>query len=99
MSIRPNARDDEPDAERPDVDERAPRDHQPAERDEGDRHDPRGAADQGVEAVGERAADVAAVPADVEDAAEEEPERDEAEAPELGVLQAPGSLPSPAASS
>src|SRR6185437_4115027 len=74
-------------AERPDVDERAAQDHQPADRDEGDRQHIRRRAEQRVEAVGERAAHVAAVPARVLDAAEEEAERDEAEAPELGMVQ------------
>src|SRR5262249_25484035 len=54
-----------------------------------DRHDERRPADEGVEAVRERAAHVAAVPACVDDAAEEDPERDEAEAPQLGVPMAP----------
>ena len=86
---QPEGEDAEPHAERAHVDERAARDHQAADGDERDRQPPRGAADQRVEAVDERAADVAAVPADVEDAAEEEPERDEAEAPELRVVEAP----------
>src|SRR4029079_9720456 len=43
------------------------------------------AADQRVKAVGERAADVAPVPAEVDDAREEGAERDEAEPPELRV--------------
>src|SRR5262249_468882 len=81
--------DDETCPERPDVDEFAPGDHERAERDKRDGHDPRRAADQCVEAVDERAADVAAVPAEVEDAREEDPEREERKAPELRVPVAP----------
>src|SRR5262249_56006722 len=47
----------------------------------------RGAAGQGVQPAGERAADVAAVPAGVDDAAEEDAERNEPEPPELGMLE------------
>src|SRR5947209_1143994 len=60
-----------------DVDEGASGDHQAAYGDEGDGHPPGGAADDRSETVDEWAADIAAVPADVEDAAEEEAEREE----------------------
>src|SRR5581483_11874147 len=79
--------DDEPGPEGPDVDERAAKDHQAAQHDEGHGDDPRRRADQRVEAVGERAADIAAVPARIDDAAEEDTECDEPEAPELGMFE------------
>src|SRR5205814_9889393 len=53
---------------------------------ERERHDVLRVPHQPVEPVPEPAADVAAVPAEVQDGAEEEAERDGAEAPELGVL-------------
>src|SRR5205823_2512926 len=81
--------DGEARAEGPDVDERAAPDHQAADRNEEDRQDPRGAADQRVEAVRERAPDVAAVPAEVDDAPEKGAQRDEPEPPELGMVEAP----------
>src|SRR5581483_3432587 len=80
-------RDDEPGTERPHVDERAAHDHQPADPGAGDRHDVGGAADDRIEPVVERAADIAPVPAGVDHAAEEDTERDEREPPELGMLQ------------
>ena len=85
---QPEGDDDDAGAERPDVDERALADGQGAEHDERDRHRVRGGADHRVEPVCEPAADVAAVPAEVENAAEEEPERDRRQPPELGVLLA-----------
>ena len=84
---QPEAEHDEAGAERADVDERAARDHEAAERDEQHRQHPGGAADERVEAVHERAADPAAVPAGVADAAEEDAERDEPEPPELGAVE------------
>src|SRR4051794_4000582 len=77
-----------PGAERPDVDERAARHDQRAEHGECDRHDVVRVPDQPVEAVAQPAADVAAVPAEVEDGPEEEAERDRSEPPELRVLGA-----------
>ena len=78
----------EPRPERAHVDERAPRHHQAAEHDEQDGKPPRRAADDAVEPVGESPADVAAVPAEVDDAGEERAERDEAQSPELRMLKA-----------
>src|SRR3954447_13754824 len=86
---QPEREDEEARAEGPHLDEGAPGDHQAAEADEGDRHEPGGAADEGIEPVGHRAADIAAVPARVDDAAEEEPEREQPEPPELRMLQPP----------
>src|SRR3954447_5154828 len=79
--------DHEARAERADVDESASGDHQAAESQEEDRHEPGGAADEGAEAVGHRAADIAAVPARIDDAAEKETEREQPEPPELRVLK------------
>jgi hypothetical protein len=73
-------------AERADVDELAARDHQRADGDERDRRHVRAPAECRDEPVRDRAADDASVPAQVEDAAEEEPERDEPEPPELGMV-------------
>jgi hypothetical protein len=78
----------EPRAERAHLDERAPHHHERADRCKRDRDRVFRVPDEPVEPVAEPAADVAAVPAEVEDGAEEEPERDRAEAPELRVLAA-----------
>src|SRR5262249_48718134 len=80
------AENDHPCAERAHVDERAARHHQRAEHHQRDRHDVLRVTDEPIEAVAQPATDVAAVPAEVEDGAEVETERDRAEAPELRVL-------------
>src|SRR5262249_34046237 len=73
-------------AKRPDVDELAAGHHEGAERHERDRHDVLRVPDQPVEPLAEPAADVPAVPAEVEDGAEEEAERNRRETPQLGAL-------------
>src|SRR5439155_24305360 len=69
-------------------------DHEPAEREAGERSDVGRAADRAAYGVGERAADDAAAPADVQDAREEDSERDEEEPGELGML-VPARAPRP----
>ncbi len=73
-------------AERAQVDELAAGDHQPAEREAGERSGVGRAADRAADAVGERAADDAAAPAGPEHAREKDPERDEEKPDELRVL-------------
>src|ERR671931_173181 len=79
---------DQPGAERPDVDEVAPRHHQRADDRQGRRQAERGGTDQFVQAVRDPTADVAAVPAGPEDRSEEDAQRDEAESDQLGMLVA-----------
>src|SRR5439155_6821867 len=73
----------EAEAEGAEVDEAAAAEQQRAQRDEHDRHDVRRHADEVAKAAGEPGARRAAVPASVEDGAEEDPDADEREAGEL----------------
>ena len=80
---------DQPRPERPEARQVAVRDHQPPDGDARDRQCVRGAADQGDEAVADRLADVAAVPADVEDGEHEQAEEEQAQADQLGMMMRP----------
>jgi hypothetical protein len=76
--------------ERTELDERTADEHQRADGDERDRQRVDGVADHGAERVDDPAADRAAVPAQVDDRGQEEPEGGQAEPDELGVLVALG---------
>ena len=78
--------DDGAGAEGPHLDQVAARDHQPAENHQRRRQRVGGRADEVVEPRLGPAADVAAVPAGPEHRAEERPDREQAEADQLGML-------------
>ena len=82
----PDPEHEQPRAERTDVDEVAPADHQASDDDERDRQREGGSTDERLEAVPDPAADVAAVPAGPEHGGEEEAERDQHEPDELGMV-------------
>ena len=82
--------DDQAGPERAEPRQVAPRDHQRADGQAGDRQHVGGPADERDEAVADRLADVAAVPARVEHAAEKEAEGGQAEADQLGMLMRSG---------
>ena len=78
--------DHEAGAERPEVEQRAAHEHQPTEDDEDERDDRRGRAEAVAQPVAEARSDAATVPAEPEDGREHEPDRKEAEPPELGMV-------------
>ena len=86
----PDDRHREPEPERPHGDERAPGHDQRAERDQDERRDVGRPADDAP-----RARARAAAQAEPEHAGEEDPDRDQAEPDQLGVVVAPGALPAP----
>ena len=84
--------DEQSRSERADVDEVAAADHQAADDDERERQHEGQASDESLEPIADPAADVPAVPAGPEHGGEEEPERDEREPEQLGMLVPPGLL-------
>ena len=78
-------RDHEPGPERPHVEERAAEEHQAADADECGGRDVRGVPEEVAQAQLHLLPDDAALPAEVREAREEEPERGQAEAGQLGV--------------
>ena len=85
---QPDDGDAQPELERADGHERAPGHHQPAERDQDDRGDVGGPADHGGDGVRHRAAREP----EPEHAREEDPDREQPEADELGVVVAARAL-------
>src|SRR3954452_2740091 len=81
--------DDHPGPEGPDVDEIAARDHQQADDHERERQAVRRLADQSLQPGRDPGTDVTTVPAGKEHGAEEDPEREQAEADQLRVLMTP----------
>ena len=78
--------EDEAGPERLDVHEGGAGDHERAECDEDDRHADAGGAEEGVEPVGDRRADDAAVPLQPGDEREEEPGAEQAEPEQLVMV-------------
>ena len=76
----------EAEPERPHVEQVAPREEQSPHAEERDREHERGATEDGVERVGEPGAHRASVEVEIEDRAQDEPERAEAEPEELALV-------------
>ena len=83
---QPEEADREAGAERPQVDQFAANEHQAADADERERDERRGGAEAVVQPVGDVRPDGASVEAEPQHGSEDEPERDEAEPPELGMV-------------
>ena len=84
--------DDEAGPERAKVDEGAPDEHERSDPEQNGGHERRRRAERVVEPVGHVRADGAAVPAEPEDGREDEPDDDEPEPPELGMVVRAGLL-------
>ena len=80
--------DEEPEPERAQVDERAPAEHQRAEHDEGDGRDVAASPITARRRLADPLPHATAVPAEVEHGREEEPDRGQPEADQLGMVMA-----------